>query len=365
MARNNMRRRGFSLLFATMALFVGVFALGLAITIISSSVDELARRSFSLEGINLVVLADPTEEGAVRQVLADRGVRDVHVRFEARVESVTADGPEAEALDIHALQGRSELWDVEIEGTPWGTVPRGAYLATGNALPTGTQIVVTGPGGQQGNLTVVGTFEATEWEDGLLTPAEGVLVDSDTFVELCGSQYYFIVAGKAHVDDLSDIRDEVGRLLPQTMVLTSIDVDNLFSATLKNLFAFAVAMSGLALAAGSVLIANAVSLAMVDRQYEIGILKAVGYTQGKVMLTVLLEYSLMALIASVVGVFAVELFVVVVQVVQETAGELLHVDLLTGLSIVALSTGLTLLTVLIAAWAPTKVRPLATLNRNT
>jgi putative ABC transport system permease protein len=365
MARNNMRRRGFSLLFAMMALLVGVFALGLAITIISSSVDELARRSFSLEGINLVVLADPVEEDAVRQALADRGVQDINTRFEARVQRVTADGIEAEALDIHTLQGRNELWDVEIEGAPWGTVPHGAYLATGSALPIGTQIVVTGSSGKQSELTVVGTFEATEWEDGLLTPAEGVLVEISVFTELCGDQSFFIAAGKARVDDLSRIRDEVGIVLPQTTVLTSIDVDNLFSATLKNLFVFAVAMSGLALAAGSVLIANAVSLAMIDRQYEIGILKAVGYTRGKVMLIVLLEYSLIALVASVVGVFAVELFVVAVQVVQEAAGELLHVDTLIGLSIVAVSTGLTLLTVLISAWRPTKVRPLAILNRNT
>ena len=86
---------------------------------------------------------------------------------------------------------------------------------------------------------------------------------------------------------------------------------------------------------------------------------------GKVMWTVLLEHSLIALIAGVVGVLAVELFVVVLQKVQEMAGELLHVDALVAVAIVAITLGLTLLTVLIAAWRPTRVRPLAILNRNT
>jgi len=365
MARNNMRRRGFSLLFAMIALFIGVFALGLAITSISSSVDELARRSFSLEGINLVVLADPAKEDAVRQALTKRGVQNVNARFEAQLESVTVDGVKVDDNEMHTLQGRNDLWDVKIEGTSWGTAPDGVYLSADSALPIGTSIAVTGMSGKQMNLTVVGTFKATEWEDGLLTPAKGLLVDSRVFLELSGDGYYFIVGGEADVKDLSAIRDEVGMVLPQTMVLSSIDVDNLFSATLKNLFTFAVAMSGLALAAGGVLIANAVSLAMIDRQYEIGILKAVGYTQGKVMSTVLLEYGLIALIASIAGVFAVELFIVVMQVVQETAGQLLHMDLLTGLAIIATAMGLTLLTVLIAAWGPTRVRPLVILNRNT
>ena len=361
MARNNMRRRGFSLLFAMIALFIGVFALGMAITSISSSVDELARRSFSLEGINLVVLADPAKEDAVRQALTERGVQNVNARFEAQLESVTLDGVKVD----DTLQGRNDLWDVKIEGTPWGTVPDGVYLSADSALPIGTSIAVTGMSGKQMNLTVAGTFKATEWEDGLLTPAQGLLVDSQVFLELSGDRYYFIVGGEADVKDLSTIRDEVGMVLPQTMVLTSIDVDNLFSAALKNLFTFAVAMSGLALAAGGVLIANAVSLAMIDRQYEIGILKAVGYTQGKVISTVLLEYGLITLIASIAGVFAVELFIVVMQVVQETAGELLHMDLLTGLAIIATTMGLTLLTVLITTWGPTRVRPLVILNRNT
>ena len=43
MARNNMRRRGYSLIFAMTALFIGVFTLGLSITVISVSMDEYAR----------------------------------------------------------------------------------------------------------------------------------------------------------------------------------------------------------------------------------------------------------------------------------------------------------------------------------
>ena len=148
-------------------------------------------------------------------------------------------------------------------------------------------------------------------------------------------------------------------------VITSIDVDNLFSSTLKNAFIFALFIAGLALTAGAVLIANAVSLAMIERQHEIGVLKAIGYSRRQVLNTITLEYGLIALIASSTGLLWVEALVLALRFIEEEAGELLHIDLATGSLIVLVGAGLTILTALAAAWQPTRVRPLVVLNRKT
>ena len=51
-------------------------------------------------------------------------------------------------------------------------------------------------------------------------------------------------------------------------------------------------MSGLALLAGVLLVANSVSLAMLDRRYEIGVLKAIGYSRRPDAVTLGLEYGM-------------------------------------------------------------------------
>ncbi|MFC1878983.1 ABC transporter permease [Chloroflexota bacterium] len=367
LARNNMRRRGFTLVYAMIALFVGVFTLGFAIVIIFSSMDEYARRSFSIEGINLVVLSDPSMEGAIRSQLAQHPVEGVNVRYEASLESAALrldESGELQELAVHGLQGRSaELWDITIDGLPWGSAPDGVYLPQDIVAPVGARIQVTGVNGRQKELTVAGVYTATEWEDGLLTRADGLLVSEDILLALSGENYYFIVAGSAPPDKLTEIRDAVGLALADTIVITSIDVDKIFSATLTNLLYFAVAMAGLALLAGAVLIANAVSLAMIERQYEIGILKAMGYSRRAVLLTVILEYGLTGAVASLSGLAGVEVIVFVLARVQEYSGQLITVSGFSAVLILLFGVAITALTALASAWRLVQVRPLVVLNR--
>ena len=355
MARNNVQRRGLSLVFAMIALFAGVFTLGLAITIVDTSQEELATRSFSLEGVNMVVLADPAQEDRVRAALEVQGVENVHARYLVSVEAISG-------VESHDIEARDEPWDIAISGAPWGSEPDGAYLPAAQALPEGTPIVITGHNNQQVTLAIAGHYEPTEAEPGLFDPAGGVMVSREVLIALSGGDHYFMIGGEAAVARLTEVRDGVGRALPDTSVITSVDIDDFFSGTLQNLFTFAVAMAGLALLAGAVLIANAVSLAMIERRYEIGILKAVGYTSGAAMRVVLIEYGLIAAIASVLGVLGVEGFVVALQFVQETAGEVLHMDLAAGALSVAVGGACTLLSAAAMAWKPVRVRPLIVLN---
>jgi len=129
-----------------------------------------------------------------------------------------------------------------------------------------------------------------------------------------------------------------------------------------NLFVFAAAMAGLALVAGAVLIANAVSLAMIERRYEIGVMKAMGYTRSQVLRTILFEYGLIAGIAGLLGLFGVLAFIYVLSFIQAQSADLLLLSPGLGLLILGLSVGLTLLAALAAAWGPSSTRPLVALN---
>jgi len=101
---------------------------------------------------------------------------------------------------------------------------------------------------------------------------------------------------------------------------------------------------------------------MIERQYEISILKAMGYSWGQVLCTILFEYGLLSTLASVLGLIGVVVFVAVLARVEEVTEGMLTVDPLPGAMIVGVAVGLTVLAALVTAWRPTSVRPLVVLN---
>ena len=60
-------------------------------------------------------------------------------------------------------------------------------------------------------------------------------------------------------------------------------------------------MAGLALVAAAMLIANTVGLAMVQRAREIAVMKAVGFSQRRVLGVIVLEHALVGLIGGAAG----------------------------------------------------------------
>jgi putative ABC transport system permease protein len=362
MARNNMRQRGSSLVFAMIALFIGVFTLGLAMVVISGSQEQLQARMLSTEGYNLIVLEEPAQAEAAQAALAKVSQR-TGIRYEGPVKAITTASGEDLPDTTLKLQGRTHLWDVAIEGAPWGTVKKGAYLPSGIALPAGAQIAVTTMDGRHITLTVAGTYNVSgDWDRYLLPAPEGLLVPADTLMSLAGEATYALAAAEVPSNRLESAVQQVGVALPESTVISATDLNDSFSATFKNLFVFASAMAGLALAAGAVLIANAVSLAMIERRYEIGVMKAMGYTRKQVLRTILFEYGLIAGIASLMGLAGVQVFIYMLAFIQERTADLLLLNPALGFLILGLSVGLTLLAALAAAWGATSTRPLVILN---
>ena len=130
----------------------------------------------------------------------------------------------------------------------------------------------------------------------------------------------------------------------------------------KNLFVFAAAMASLAILAGVLLVANSVSLAMLDRRFEIGVLKALGYSRGQVLFTQVVEYTLMAVIISLTGLGLIWGFLKILSLADNMLGSLVTLPLATAGGIAAFSIGLVLAVVLWVAWRPASISPVLVLN---
>jgi len=262
MARNNIRKRIVSLLFAMIALFIGIFTMGFALTVIQSGVDQFDLRFDMGEMANVVIYAD-----------------------------------EQSADDISAF--------------------------------------VTAQGGR--------------------------LADDQSLLE---SMFIGQVAIAVFVDAIEEqaFAQAVGEQFPYSMTLTQTDVATELNRTFLNLLWFALAMAGLALLAGVLLMANVVSLAMVERRYEIGVMKAVGYTQRHILMVIGAEYGLIGLVASLTGIIGVQAMILLLTMLYSEASDLLVMNPLTAILIVVLGMIITLITAIGAAWKPTQVQPIVILN---
>lgn len=262
MARNNIRRRVAPMLFAMIALFIGVFTAGFAITIIQVGSDQFTVRQDFGEIANLMVYADADESAAIAAFLTEQG---------------------ASILD---------------------------------ADPANNTF-------QRGQASVLATVSTAQEQA---------------------------------------VAQAVGQTFPRSMVLTQTAVTAEMDRLFLNLLGFALAMAGLALLAGVMLMANVVSLAMIERRYEVGVMKAVGYTRRHVLTVIGLEYGLIGLVAGLLGAVGVQIMVTLISAVEAEAQGVLIMNPLTALLIIGLGVGLTVVTALASAWGPTQVRPLMVLG---
>ncbi|MEO0594563.1 MAG: FtsX-like permease family protein, partial [Chloroflexota bacterium] len=115
-ARNNMRKRISSMLFAMIALFVGIFTLGFALTVVQVGIDQFNERDASADaGYNILVYADTD---TVSQIVELMPITQVDYRY---VTSLHRDGT--------AVQIRQHTWDIEIVGGIEFGTQNGLYVA--------------------------------------------------------------------------------------------------------------------------------------------------------------------------------------------------------------------------------------------
>jgi putative ABC transport system permease protein len=209
-------------------------------------------------------------------------------------------------------------------------------------------------------FTVVGSYDINYNSINLLPPT-GLLVSAQAFTRVARpvSLSYFV---QVPPDQLNRAAATLGAALPQATVINLVAYAGRFMESYRNLFFLPIALAGMALLAGILLVANAVSLAMLDRRYEMGILKTIGYARRQILSVFAVEYGLVGLLATVSGVFIVQGLLAALAIANHLPLSFLLLNPQSLTLIASCGVGLTLLTVLGVTWGPTRVAPVIVLN---
>jgi ABC-type antimicrobial peptide transport system permease subunit len=254
--------------------------------------------------------------------------------------------------------GRSDPEDYRITG--WNSQPDGVYAYAGAHLKPGSQVKVTFRDGTSRILTVIGAYEINAHALNLASPT-GLLMSAGAFTSVArpDSITYF---ARFAPNRLSQASAALATSLPQATVVNLVDYAARFMQSYRSLYFLPIILAGLALLAGILLVANAVSLAMLDRRYEIGVLKAIGYSRRQVLTIFAVEFGLVGLLATAAGVLFIQFLLAMLALSNRLSATLLLLSLPSLALVFLCGVGLTLLTVLWVAWAPTRVSPMVTFS---
>jgi putative ABC transport system permease protein len=361
LARRNLQRQPVRAAFALVALCIGVFTIGFAGTVLAGATGQVAQRELAREGPNVRVLAPAAHAERVREALAAEGVADVRLHTQVTATVRGQDG--APLPGLRQLQGRAAgtpPWDMEVEGAPWGSALDGAYVPEPARARVGSTLTVEGPRGAPRAVRVVGTWRARPLAGLAHQRPSGLLVPEPLALELGGGEARMVATGAAPPGRLEALSLALGRALPDAFAVTTAEVSAAVQRTVKSLYAFVVAVAGLALLAGAVLVANTTGLALLDRRRELGVLKAVGFSSTEVLRAVLWENALLGMLGGLAGLGAVGLGVALVNRASPRAHLALGVG--QGVLLVAVAMVLAVGSAAAMAWRPTRVRPLAELR---
>lgn len=206
-------------------------------------------------------------------------------------------------------------------------------------------------------LTIVGVYRSNGFGGSL----EPLLTTKSAVQSLSpagfGQSVFYM---KISSDKLGKALAQIAKVAPTAFVFNLANIGDFIDQYLNYMLLTLSTIAGLSLLAGVIIIANAVALAMLERRRELGILKSVGYTSSTVFSEVLIENAVIggvgALLAMLLVTFAMSLLG---QFVFKTSFDV------SGLIVLVLIAGAALLamvTAAIVAYGAVRVRPLEVLR---
>ncbi len=342
MARRNAARGSAQTAFVLVALFAGFFAIGIALVSLRNATTQRDARAPSRAGYNLSITTLPADTAAVRALLARAGADSIRARVVAPAAYVERTG---------------NPWPIKVEASalPPGTAARGTPLLSRE--DTAVVVLLDGQArtyrlAAQGRLGRPGLVEMVAQP-----PADLRLPRAD--VEALAGRRVAVTA-QVPPPALKATARTLVRHAPQRAVLTVDEVAAFFDLLFLALFKFALAVASLALVAGVVLVANGVTLALVTRRREIGVLKSVGYARRHVLRMLAYEYGGMGALAVAVAVGAVAAGVLLIE--KQSGRDLLMLGPALTLALGATGIALPVGAVYAAGWRAAGRRPLDTLR---
>ncbi|MCB0972792.1 MAG: FtsX-like permease family protein [Acidimicrobiales bacterium] len=290
------------------ALLIGVFLVTL-VTVAGTSVKD-----FAVEQINELSSADFTitsDGGSVDPDLVGEieAIDDVVTVEPFRREAVSLEG-QPSALSTGDLDALDEVADLNVADGDAADLGPGKVLlggfdsealtAVGEEVAVGDTVTVTSSAGDSIDLEVVGVLEAS-----IDTAQAGSFVDEETFDGFVGDvapTMAFIDVRSGAQSDVEDEIEAVTDLRPDITLAAGNEVGKLFA----NIFDFLInAVNGLLLMSVAVAvigIVNTLSLSIIERRRELGLLRAVGMVDRRVQRMVRLESVLISLLGTLTGV---------------------------------------------------------------
>lgn len=150
------------------------------------------------------------------------------------------------------------------------------------------------------------------------------------------------------------------REVPGVLVLDIGDLTRVVETILNELLNLLAVITALALGAGLAVVANGVTLALLERRREIALLKAIGYGPGRVMQFVLVENALSGVLAGAVSVLV--LMAALGLLSHFALGTPVAFDPLVAVLVLVASAALAIVTAYLAARGPVKLRSLEVLR---
>ena len=400
MALRNTGRQRARTAATAVALFVGVFAVGLILVLGTDIRSELDSVITQATTYNVIAVAPESgaapllraagqlhSAGELATVATVASPQTVNGRpFDDLAQSKT--GPGAKSLGGRARNALFLLSGIQGWSVDQGVLPRvnivaGRQLRASDAstngvlisallrdspynLRTGALITVSDPFASHATpvvLKVVGFYGA------LLRSGKGISI-STTVAPILAARQTALAVGGSNLDEVIELKfppDRAGAAAAQLRRAdTSAEVVNLADFTLiidqflNNAILFLTAIASLALLAGIVIVANSVALALLERRREIGIQKAVGLSSRGVYAQVLVETATVAGLGAMVGMLAIAAVLVPLGKVllKLNLGLPTPLALVIVLGAVAVATA----TAALVAWGPVRIRPLEVLR---
>ena len=386
MALRNIGRRVSRTTMTAIALFVGIFSIGLVVAL-GQDLQAGITQAFSQQEFNIIAVTSGDESTALHNQLTTipgltHSNQDV---FTSTIPIAVNDTPLQQILAGNARSQEALSFLGSLEGYDLTTTTPSLKLTQGrnlNASDMGTN-----------NIVVIDQLSSTGSDGTNLKPGDTVTfmsVDGKTSQKativgiytgaVSVSHVGMVIAPEGFVKELSPAKtgaasvtymkidpaqvnhalDAIGTIAPNATVQNVADVITGFTQQLSSFLDVLVAIASLSMLAGVIIIANSVTLAMLERRRELGILKSVGYTSGIVLREVLIENGIVAAIGSIVAMLLAALGVALL-------GSLLfNLTLsITPWVVGSLVGGTVLLAMLVAAlvaWGAVRVRPLAVLR---
>ena len=207
------------------------------------------------------------------------------------------------------------------------------------------------------SLTVVGVYHSASLGGNL----EPLLGTRDTALALSpGGVNQAVFYMKIDPKKLNQATDIIGTTVPHAFVLNLASITDFINQLLNDILLTLTTIASLSLVAGLVIIANAVALAMLERRRELGILKSVGYTSGTILSEVLLENGLVGGIGAIMAMILVTIVMYVLGVYvfnsSFNVSGTITIELILGSALMAM------VAAALVAWNAVRVRPLEVLR---